>query len=82
LGNAKGDPAHQDIEDRLAGKPVIRVPAIVLHGRDDGVDPPSDDDSDRPRFTGAHERQIISGTGHNLPQEAPDAFASAVLSIA
>lgn len=82
IGAAAGDPALEAIERRLAEKPRIAVPTIVLHGQDDGVDPPSAEDFDRRHFSAGHERRIVPGTGHNLPQEAPAAFASAVLSLA
>ncbi|MCX8224545.1 MAG: alpha/beta hydrolase [Sulfitobacter sp.] len=81
FGSIAGDPAYEDIETRLAEQPSIGVPSIVLQGRDDGVDPPREEDSDRQHFGGFYERQIIDGTGHNLPQEAPDAFAAAVLRL-
>ena len=81
FGSIAGDPAYEDIETRLAEQPSFGVPSIVLQGRDDGVDPPREEDSDRQHFGGFYERQIIDGTGHNLPQEAPDAFAAAVLRL-
>lgn len=81
FGGIPGDPAYDGIEARLAEQPEIVVPSIVLQGRDDGVDPPVEEDSDRPHFTGFYERRIIDGTGHNLPQEAPDAFAAAMLAL-
>ncbi|MEO0401107.1 MAG: alpha/beta hydrolase [Pseudomonadota bacterium] len=81
FGVVPGDPAYDDIEARLAKQPTIGVPAIVLQGRDDGVDPPQDQDFDRPHFTGFYQRRIIDGTGHNLPQEAPEAFAAAVVRL-
>ena len=77
-----GDPALVDIEARLAQQPDITVPAIVLMGADDGVDPPSPVDHDRQHFTASYERRIVAGAGHNLPQEKPDVFADAVLSLA
>lgn len=82
FGGVSGDPAYDEIETRLAEQPNISVPCIVLQGRDDGVDPPSEGDFDRPHFTGFYDRRIIDGTGHNLPQEAPGAFAAAMLTLA
>ncbi len=82
FGGIPGDPAYDEIEARLAAQPAITVPCVVLQGRDDGVDPPADEDCDRPHFTGFYERRVVGGTGHNLPQEAPDAFASAILTLA
>lgn len=81
FGGIPGDPAYDDIEARLAEQPDIIVPSIVLQGRDDGVDPPVKKDTDRPHFVGLYERQIIDGTGHNLPQEAPAAFAAAIMRL-
>ena len=48
---------------------------------DHGVDPPVETDFDRPNFTGFFDRRIIDGTGHNFPQEAPEAFASAMFDL-
>ncbi len=82
FGGVAGDPAYDAIETRLAAQPDIAVPCIVLQGRDDGVDPPLIEDLDRPHFTGFYDRRIIDGTGHNLPQEAPEAFEAAMLTLA
>jgi pimeloyl-ACP methyl ester carboxylesterase len=79
FGGVPGDPALASIEGRLAHQPDIGVPTIVLQGAADGVDPPKTADNDALHFTGAYERRIIAGAGHNLPQEAPAAFADAVL---
>jgi pimeloyl-ACP methyl ester carboxylesterase len=79
FGGIPGDPALSEIEEQLAMRPDIRVPCIVLEGKDDGVDPPAAEDFDRSHFKGRYERKIIAGAGHNLPQEAPDAFAAAIL---
>ncbi|GBF76433.1 alpha/beta hydrolase [Paenibacillus sp. 598K] len=82
FGGIAGDPTYDEIEAQLAERLDIAVPSIVLQGRDDGVDPPVDDDFDRAHFAGRYERRIVSGAGHNLPQEAPDAFAAAVIELA
>ena len=82
FGGIPGDPTLEAIENRLAAQPNIIVPSIVLQGTDDGVDPLEATDSDAPHFTGLYQRQIIPGAGHNLPQEAPAAFAAAVLALA
>jgi pimeloyl-ACP methyl ester carboxylesterase len=81
-GGIPGDPALDAIEHRLAAQPAIAVPTIVLQGADDGVDPPPAADLDAPHFRSFYERRVIPGAGHNLPQEAPDAFADAVLALA
>jgi len=82
FGAIPGDPKYDGIEESLAAQPSIGVPCVVLQGRDDGVDPPAEEDFDRAHYTGPYERRIIDGTGHNLPQEAPEAFAGAMLTLA
>jgi pimeloyl-ACP methyl ester carboxylesterase len=71
-----GDPAHEALEAALARRPRITVPAIDLHGTADGVNPP------RPAAHPDFRRVLLPGVGHNPPQEAPDAFASALLELA
>ena len=77
---AAGDPALEPLERWLAAQPAIAVPAITLDGDADGV---SAGGAPRPgQFTGRHEHRLVAGgIGHNLPQEAPDAFARAVLDV-
>lgn len=82
FGGIPGDPALDGLEERLAGQPEITVPCVVLMGADDTVDPPKANDPDAPRFTAGYERRIVPGAGHNLPQEAPQIFADAVLELA
>jgi pimeloyl-ACP methyl ester carboxylesterase len=82
FGGIPGDPTLDAIEARLAVEPGIEVPSIVLQGGDDRVDPPETFDDDARHFTGPYEKRVIAGAGHNLPQEAPAAFAEAVLSLA
>lgn len=53
----------------------------IIDADSDGVIPLCGDEYDTPFFSGNYERRIIKGVGHNLPQEAPEAFASAVLSF-
>ena len=76
-----GDPAVEDTERRLAAQPPITVPAITLHGSDNGVSPAASSERHARHFTGAYERRVVPGVGHNLPQEAPREFAAAVLSL-
>ena len=78
FGLVPGDPALEEIERRLAAQPEIPVPAVVLEGADDGVAPPA---GVAPRFTRLREHEVVPGAGHNLPQEAPEAFAPAVLAL-
>ena len=73
-----GDPAAEPVERRLAAQPPITVPTIALYGADDGVGRPQDAAEVARHFTGKFERRVVPGAGHNLPQEAPDAFVAAV----
>ena len=81
-GYAAGDPAYDGIERRLAAQPPISVPAISLHGEGDGVHPAAESVPHKARFSGPYERRAIPVIGHNVPQEAPVAFAGAVLQLA
>ena len=82
FGGIPGDPALDNIEMRLAAQPNITVPCIILQGGDDGVEgPPQEVDSEAAHFTNRYERRIVAGVGHNFPQEAPEAFADAVLTL-
>jgi pimeloyl-ACP methyl ester carboxylesterase len=77
-GYAPGDPALDDIEAALAAQPKIAVPAIVLHGGHDGVGPAAQTERHDRHFTGPYERRVLPGIGHNVPQEAPEAFTAAL----
>jgi pimeloyl-ACP methyl ester carboxylesterase len=81
FGLAPGDPAVEKTEERLAARPPITVPTIVLHGHANGVLPVASSERDRRYFTGRYERRVIASAGHNLPQEAPAEFADAVLAL-
>jgi pimeloyl-ACP methyl ester carboxylesterase len=80
-GYAAGDPALDDIERRLAAQPRISVPTIALQGEADGVHPPASSQHHADFFTGPYRRRLLPGIGHNPPQEAPQAFADAVLEL-
>jgi pimeloyl-ACP methyl ester carboxylesterase len=80
FGLAEGDPRYQAIEDRLAEEPLISVPTIVLESGADGIGGPSAA-GDRDAFTGPYDHRLLPGIGHNVPQEAPDAFAQAVADL-
>ncbi|MES2071564.1 MAG: alpha/beta hydrolase [Pseudomonadota bacterium] len=82
LSVAKGEPQYDALERRLAEGPVIAVPTITLDGDSDGVAPATDGTSYARKFTGKRIHRIIKGVGHNLPQEAPQAFADAVIEVA
>jgi len=82
LGLAEGEPRYADLEKRLAGAPVITVPAITLEGDANGA-PHPDPSSYAKKFLGPYTHRLVrDGIGHNLPQEAPKAFADAVLEVA
>ncbi len=81
MGLADGDPNYADLENRLASAPVIPVPTITMEGDANGA-PHLSPESYRAKFTGRYEhRTITGGIGHNLPQEAPAAFAQAVIDV-
>ena len=78
---AKGEPKYDDLEGRLAAAPVIAVPTLTLEGDANGA-PHPEPASYRAKFTGKYDNRIINGgVGHNLPQEAPRAFAQAVIDV-
>jgi len=82
LGLAEGEAQYDALEKQLAALPPIRVPAITLEGDANGAPHPEPAAYAR-RFTGKYEHRTIGGgIGHNLPQEAPQAFAQAVLDVA
>jgi pimeloyl-ACP methyl ester carboxylesterase len=81
IGLAKGEPEYEDLERRLAEAPVITVPAITLEADANGA-PHPDPASYAEKFTGKYTHRLIAGgVGHNLPQEAPQAFAEAVVEV-
>jgi pimeloyl-ACP methyl ester carboxylesterase len=81
FGLAPGDPAVEATEARLARHPPITVPTVVLHGADNGVAPARSSEGQTREFVGRHERRLIPGVGHNVPQEAPEEFAAAISSL-
>jgi pimeloyl-ACP methyl ester carboxylesterase len=78
---ADGDPRYADIQQKLAALPPITVPATTLDGDGDGVSPATDGSSSATRFTGRRVHRVEPRAGHNLPQEAPEAFAAAVMEL-
>lgn len=81
LGLAKGEPQYDALENRLAEAPAIAVPTITLEGDANGA-PHPDPAAYRKKFTGKYaHRTVGGGVGHNLPQEAPQEFARAVLDV-
>jgi pimeloyl-ACP methyl ester carboxylesterase len=81
LGLANGEAKYDDLEKRLAEFPVITVPTITLEGDANGA-PHPDAGAYAKKFSGKYAHRVIKGgVGHNLPQEAPQAFAKAVLDV-
>ena len=81
LALAEGEPRYDDLEKRLAAAPVIHVPTITLEGDANGA-PHPDASSYAKKFSGKYSHRVIEGgIGHNLPQEAPQAFAQAVIDV-
>ena len=81
LGLAEGEARYDDLEKQLAGSPVITVPTITLEGDANGA-PHPDPGTYAARFSGEYAHRTISGgIGHNLPQEAPQAFAEAIVDV-
>jgi pimeloyl-ACP methyl ester carboxylesterase len=82
LALAEGESKYDDLEKRLATGPIISVPTITLEGDANGA-PHPDPSAYAKKFSGKYASRIIKGgVGHNLPQEAPQAFAEAVIDIA
>jgi pimeloyl-ACP methyl ester carboxylesterase len=79
---APADPAFEGIEARLAERPPITVPTIVLHGEADGVGPPAQSAGHARYFTARYERRVIPVAGHFLPREAPQAVVEAIRELA
>ena len=81
LGLAPGEAKYDDTEKRLAAGPVIGVPTITMEGDANGA-PHPEPSAYAKKFTGKYaHRTVTGGIGHNLPQEAPDAFAQAIVDV-
>ena len=81
LGLAEGEPKYDDLEKRLAQSPIITVPTLTMEGDANGA-PHPDASSYAKKFSGKYAHRIINGgVGHNLPQEAPQEFAKAVVEV-
>ncbi|MGP9417478.1 alpha/beta fold hydrolase [Ewingella sp. AOP9-I1-14] len=82
LGLAEGESKYNDLENRLAASPLIKIPTITLEGDANGAPHPAPETYAN-KFTGKYQHRTIGGgIGHNLPQEAPEAFAQAILDVA
>ncbi|SBV99743.1 putative hydrolase or acyltransferase of alpha/beta superfamily [uncultured delta proteobacterium] len=80
-GLAAGDPVLEPLERKLACQPPVTVPAVILEGESDGIYTPGKGERHGLHFKGGYEQRVLSGIGHNVPQEAPEAFARAVLAL-
>ena len=81
LGLAQGEPKYDDLENRLAASPAVTVPTITMEGDANGA-PHADPSAYARKFSAKYEHRLITGgVGHNLPQEAPEAFARAVVDV-
>jgi pimeloyl-ACP methyl ester carboxylesterase len=82
LGLAEGEAKYDELEKRLASGPAIGVPTVTMEGDANGA-PHPEPEAYAKKFTGKYEhRTITGGIGHNLPQEAPRAFAEAIVDVA
>ena len=79
LSLAKGEPRYDALEEKLSQAPVITVPAITIASDFDGA--AVDGKAYANKFSGKYSHRILNGIGHNVPQEAPDAFAKAVVEV-
>ena len=77
---APGEARYDELERRLAAKPVITVPTITVSCDFDG--PAKDGSGYRKQFTGKYSHRVLDGIGHDVPQEAPRQFADAVIEVA
>jgi pimeloyl-ACP methyl ester carboxylesterase len=78
LSVAKGEPKYAALEAKLQQNPLITVPTITITTDFDGD---SDGSAFRNKFSGKYEHRLLRGIGHNVPQEAPQAFAKAVIDV-
>ena len=82
LGLAEGEAKYDELEKRLAAAPVITVPTITMEGDANGA-PHLEPSAYANKFSGKYEHRLVTGgIGHNLPQEAPQAFAQAIVDAA
>ncbi len=79
--NAPGDPRFDAVERRLAERPRIGVPSVILHGRDDGVDRVERSERHLSQFPAGTERRVVPDAGHFLPREQPGAVVDALLTL-
>ncbi|MER6945254.1 alpha/beta hydrolase [Nonomuraea sp. NPDC000554] len=80
-GDAEGDPAYRELEEKLASQPPVTVPAIVLHGEEDAGSLPETSEGEEHLFAAGYERRVLSGIGHAVPREDPGAVVEATLRL-
>jgi pimeloyl-ACP methyl ester carboxylesterase len=76
---AKGEPQYDDLEQKLFATPVITVPTITISSDFDGA--AADGAAYRGLFSGKYSHRVLTGIGHNVPQEAPQDFADAIVDV-
>jgi len=82
IGNAPGEPRFLEMERQLAERPKINVPVITLYGADDGIArPAAESPAERTQLPSLIARRVITGAGHFLPREKPDAVVAALLEV-
>jgi pimeloyl-ACP methyl ester carboxylesterase len=81
LGLEEGEEKYDGFEERLAMGPVITIPTITMEGGANGAPHPQPSAYAK-KFSGKYEHRDVAGIGHNLPQEAPKAFAQAIIDVA
>ena len=79
LSLAEGEPTYDELERRLLEKPVIKVPTITIGSDFDGA--AANGAAYAKRFVGPYAHRVLPGVGHNVPQEAPEAFAAAIVDV-
>jgi pimeloyl-ACP methyl ester carboxylesterase len=80
-GNAPGDPRFDQVERRLAARPPITVPTIVLHGAEDGVSPPRRSEEHMALFPAGTTRHVVADAGHFMPREQPSTVVDALRTL-
>jgi len=80
IGLAPGDPKYDSLENKLFAGPAISLPTITIASDFDGAN--ASGTAYRSKFTGNYGHRVLNGIGHDVPQEAPQAFADAVVAVA
>jgi len=80
FGLAAGDPKYDSLENTLFAGPAIDLPTIMIASDCDGAN--ASGVAYRSKFTGKYSHQILAGIGHDVPQEAPEAFSDAIVTVA